>query len=94
MQQLKLIIRPVLMPFWWQDLLLALPRMLCGWLLALNFGAPKFGMPWSPEDRNLGLFEVAYWFPEDVAEYGGIFALFPAFLPGWAPSAKRWVVCF
>lgn len=67
------------MPYWWQDFLLAMPRMICGWLLAINFGAPKFGMPWSPADRNLGLFEVAYWFPEDVAEYGGVFALFPAF---------------
>ncbi len=72
-------IRPVLMPYWWQDLLLAFPRMICGWLLAFDFGASKFGMPWSPADRNLGLFEVAFWFPDDVAEYGGIFALFPAF---------------
>jgi putative oxidoreductase len=79
MQTLKSITAPVLMPFWWQDLLLALPRILCGGLLAFEFGAPKFGMPWSPADRNLGLFEVAFWFPDDVAGYGGIFALFPAF---------------
>jgi putative oxidoreductase len=79
MQTLKSFTAPVLMPFWWQDLLLASPRILCGWLLAVQFGAPKFGMPWSPSDKNLGLFEVAFWFPEDVAEYGGIFALFPAF---------------
>jgi putative oxidoreductase len=24
-------------------------------------------------------FEVAFWFPNDVAEYGGIFAMFPIF---------------
>lgn len=36
-------------------------------------------MPWSPVDKNLGLFEVAFWFPEDVKSYGGIFAMFPVF---------------
>jgi len=67
------------MPFWWQDFLLALPRIICGYLLTSDFGAAKFGLPWSPVDNNLGLFEVAFWFPKDVAAYGGIFALFPAF---------------
>ncbi|MEC3876830.1 DoxX family protein [Chryseobacterium salviniae] len=67
------------MPFWWQDLLLAIPRIVCGYLLTIDFGAAKFGLPWSPEDNNLSFFEVAYWFPNDVAEYGGIFAMFPAF---------------
>jgi putative oxidoreductase len=36
-------------------------------------------MPWSPADNNLGLFEVAFWFPNDVAHYGGIFAIAPVF---------------
>ncbi|VFB02526.1 DoxX [Chryseobacterium taihuense] len=67
------------MPFWWQDLLFAAPRIVCGYLLTSDFGAAKFGLPWSPEDTNLKFFEVAYWFPNDIAEYGGIFALFPAF---------------
>lgn len=67
------------MPFWWQDLLLAIPRIVCGYLLTVDFGAAKFGLPWSPEDNNLKFFEVAYWFPNDVAEYGGVFAIFPAF---------------
>lgn len=67
------------MPFWWQDLLLAIPRIVCGYLLTVDFGAAKFGLPWSPEDNNLKFFEVAYWFPNDVAEYGGIFNMFPAF---------------
>jgi putative oxidoreductase len=71
--------KPMLMPFWWQDLLLSVPRMVCGYLLAFDFGAAKFGMPWSPVDNNLGLFEVAFWFPVDVATYGGIFAMFPVF---------------
>ncbi len=67
------------MPHWWQDLLLAMPRVICGYLLTTSFGADKFGMPWSPADKNLGLFEIAFWFPGDVAQYGGIFARFPVF---------------
>lgn len=67
------------MPFWWHDLLFAIPRIVCGYLLTSDFGAAKFGLPWSPADNNLKFFEVAFWFPNDVAEYGGIFAMFPAF---------------
>lgn len=76
---MRRILLPLLLPHWWQDALLALPRVVCGYLLTSNFGAAKFGLPWSPPDNNLGLFEVAFWFPHDVAAYGGIFALFPAF---------------
>lgn len=67
------------LPYWWQDLLFAVPRIVCGFLLTANFGAAKFGLPWSPPENNLGLFEVAFWFPKDVAAYGGIFAIAPAF---------------
>lgn len=67
------------MPHWWQDLFLVLPRLVCGYLLTADFGSAKFGLPWSPVEKNLGFFEVAFWFPNDVAEYGGIFAAFPAF---------------
>ena len=67
------------MPYWTQDLLFAFPRIICGYLLAVNFGGSKFGMPWTPDEKNLALFEVAFWFPKDVASYGGLFALFPVF---------------
>ena len=75
----KKITKPILLPHWSQDLFLAIPRVVCGFLLTSSFGAAKFGMPWSPVDNNLGLFEVAFWFPNDVAEYGGVFAIAPAF---------------
>ena len=78
MKLLQKITNPILMPYWWQDLLIAIPRIVCGYLLTSNFGAAKFGLPWSPVDNNLGLFEVAFWFPKDVAGYGGIFAIAPA----------------
>ena len=76
---LRPLLEPVVLPHWWQDALLLLPRAVCGYLLTAEFGAAKFGLPWSPPDNNLGLFEVAFWFPQDVAAYGGIFALLPAF---------------
>ena len=79
MTLLQKITKPIIMPFWWQDFLTALPRIICGYLLASSFGADKFGLPWSPVDKNLGLFEVAFWFPNDVANYGGIFKMFPNF---------------
>lgn len=70
---------PTHLPRWWQDAMLLLPRLICGWWLMTDFGAAKFGLPWSPPEKNLGFFEVAFWFPNDVAEYGGIFKTFPAF---------------
>ncbi len=75
----KILIKPIQMPFWWQDLLFVIPRLVYGYLLTSDFGAAKFGLPWSPKDNNLGFFEVAFWFPNDIALYGGIFAKFPAF---------------
>lgn len=79
MKLLIKITKPILLPHWLQDLFLTLPRIICGYFLAFDFGAAKFGLPWSPVDANLGFFEVAFWFPNDVVEYGGIFALAPVF---------------
>lgn len=85
------------MPHWSQDLLLAIPRIVCGLLLTLDFGSSKFGLPWSPPENNLGFFEVAFWFPHDVADYGGIFAMFPAFFAWMGAFAEAvggiaWVI--
>ncbi|RSK44025.1 DoxX family protein [Hymenobacter rigui] len=85
---LRPLLKPIVLPHWWQDALLLLPRLVCGYLLAFEFGAVKFGLPWSPPDHNLGLFEVAFWFPQDVAAYGGIFALLPAFF-AWMGAASE-----
>ena len=73
-------IQPIVMPFIWQDFLLAIPRLLGGYWMTTYFGSPKFGLPWSDPDKNLSFLEVVYWFPTDVAEYGGIFALLAPFL--------------
>ena len=75
----KFITTPVLQTHWSIDLVFAIPRILCGLFLTAMFGADKFGMPWTAESQNLNLFEVAAWFPEDVASYGGIFSTAPIF---------------
>ncbi|MGB5236402.1 MAG: DoxX family protein [Flavobacteriaceae bacterium] len=76
---INILTSPILMNHWVADLFFAIARFLCGMLLALSFGADKFGVPWTADHRNLDLFEVAAWFPEDVASYGGIFAIAPVF---------------
>ncbi|MBK6364387.1 MAG: hypothetical protein IPF52_13175 [Saprospiraceae bacterium] len=62
--------------------------MVYGFLLATNFGAAKFGMPWSPEENNLGLFEVAFWFPGDVEAFGPPFSWFPVFFAWMAAFSE------
>lgn len=79
MKLITTITNPILMPHWLLDVLLTIPRITCGYLLTVEFGSPKFGLPWSNPDNGLGLFEVAFWFPQDVAQYGGIFAIAPVF---------------
>lgn len=79
---------PLPLPYLWQHFFLAIPRMVCGYLLTADFGAAKFGMPWSPPENNLGFFETAFWFPGDVAEFGGIFATFPIFFAWMAAFSE------
>lgn len=75
----KFIITPVVQKYWLADFLIAIPRICCGFWLTSMFGADKFGMPWTAATQNLNLFEVAAWFPDDVAQYGGLFAVAPVF---------------
>ncbi len=86
MHWLARLTRPLPLPHWGADLLVLAPRLICGYLLTKEFGAPKFGLPWSPADNNLGLFEVAFWFPGDVRDFGGPFAL--------APGVFAWMGAF
>ncbi|MBK8080287.1 MAG: DoxX family protein [Saprospiraceae bacterium] len=45
-------------------------------------------MPWSPEENNLGLFEVAFWFPGDVEAFGPPFSWFPVFFAWMAAFSE------
>lgn len=68
------IITPVYTSTWYSDLLLAVPRIIGCYFLAVNFGGSKFPTP--------------DWFVEDVSKFGGLFALFPAFFAWMAVLAE------
>jgi putative oxidoreductase len=70
------------------DALLAIPRVVAGLLLSIDFGSSKFGMPWSTSENELALFEVASWFPEDVANFGAPFSWAPVFF-AWIAAASE-----
>ncbi|MCR9132468.1 MAG: DUF2807 domain-containing protein [bacterium] len=70
------------------NLVLAFPRILAGLFLATMFGGDKFGVPWSLNNTELGLFEVATWFPEDVAKFGAPFSWAPLFF-AWMGAASE-----
>ncbi len=80
------LIKPVELPGIITNIFIAVPRIIGGLGLALYFGASKFGMPWTPEDKNLSLFEVSAWFPEDVEKFGIPFSLAPV-LFAWLAAA-------
>ncbi len=99
MKKILLKITKPIKPNWALELALAIPRVVYGYLLTVNFGSSKFGLPWSPADKNLGFFEVAFWFPNDIANYGGIFALLPVFFAWMAAFSEAvgglaWVLGF
>jgi putative oxidoreductase len=84
----KIIITPVDINGWVSNIFIAIPRIIGGLLLTIDFGASKFGMPWSDSEKNLSLFQVAPWFPKDVAEFGLPFSLAPVFF-AWMAAASE-----
>ncbi|MEO9483868.1 MAG: S41 family peptidase [Ekhidna sp.] len=68
------------------DAMVAIPRIICGLLLAFDFGSSKFGVPWSSND--LPFLGIPEWFVQDVATFGGIFALTPYFF-AWIAAASE-----
>ncbi len=79
-------LKPLPYPNWIAEILLALPRVLGGIVLTLEYGSSKFGVPWSNSEEPLGLFQVASWFPEDVANFGAPYS--------WAPHFLAWLAAF
>jgi len=69
------------------DIGIAIPRVIAGLSLSFEFGASKFGLPWSTTEE-MGLFQVASWFPEDVASFGAPFSLAP-WLFAWLGAASE-----
>ena len=71
----------------WKNIAIAIPRIIGGLLLCFEFGSSKFGMPWSTT-AEMGLLQVAGWFPEDVAKFGFPFSLSPLFF-AWIGAASE-----
>lgn len=90
--KIKALFRRIIIPYSTQnlfsDFLLAVPRILGGLILTLDFGSSKFGMPWTSSEQELALFEVAAWFPEDVAKFGFPFSSAP-WLFAWLGAASE-----
>ena len=84
----KKVITPVDIKGWISNILIAIPRIIGGLLLTIDFGASKFGMPWTDSEKNLSLFQVASWFPEDVAKFGIPFSIAPVFF-AWMAAASE-----
>jgi len=87
MDKLKEILKPVVFNRWYMDVGMAFPRIIAGLLLSFEFGSGKFGMPWSTNEE-LGLFQVATWFPEDVSNFGFPFSISPT-LFAWLAAASE-----
>jgi len=87
MMSLSKSIKPIVFDKWYLDAGIAIPRVIAGLMLSFEFGSSKFGMPWSANDE-LGLFQVASWFPEDVLKFGAPFSLAPK-LFAWLGAASE-----
>lgn len=73
------------------DAFLAIPRIVAGLVLSLGIGKNKFGMPWSPDDKELGLFQVSEGFVKYLSESELPFAAAPlvfAWLAGFAEAVS------
>lgn len=81
------VFQPLKFESWVSHVGIAIPRILAGLSLSFEFGASKFGLPWSTTEE-MGLFQVAAWFPEDVAAFGFPFTLAPGAL-AWMAAATE-----
>lgn len=82
------ITEPTYIKGWLSNIMIAIPRIVGGYFLTTNFGGSKFGMPWTDPEQGLALFQVAEWFPKDVAEFGLPFSLAPVFF-AWMAAASE-----
>jgi putative oxidoreductase len=83
-----LILKPAELKGWIAHFLIAVPRIIGGLILSLFYGSSKFGMPWTDPEKDLSLFQVAEWFPGDVAKFGAPFSLAPG-LFAWLAAASE-----
>ena len=71
----------ILTPFvandWYLNVFIKVPQVIIGAILAFHFGPNSFGMPWSPAEFNLQLFEVSPRFLKVAANFHSPFGEFP-----------------
>ena len=84
----KVAFKPAPVSGWIANIMISIPRVIGGLLLSIDFGSSKFGMPWTDQEQGLALFEIASWFPEDVAQFGVPFSLAPWFF-AWMGGASE-----
>ena len=65
---------------WYINVIIKVPRVIIGAILAFHFGPFSFGMPWSPSHLNLELFEVSPRFIGIVSNFYDPFGQFPYIL--------------
>jgi len=75
--QLKKLITPFRVDGLLANIILLIPRVIAGFLLAFVYAPVKFGTPWTPKSVDLGLFEVADWFVVSVTQFGTPFNIMP-----------------
>jgi len=76
---LKKLITPFRIDALMPNILVLIPRVITGYLLAFVFAVNKFGTPWTPKSTGLGFLEVSDWFVELVKQFGIPFSYMPEF---------------
>lgn len=79
---------PVKVKGWISNILLAVPRVGVGLILAFEMGVRKFGMPWTSADLDLSLFEVSDAFVSGVDSFGLPFSQAPGVF-AWLAAASE-----
>jgi hypothetical protein len=82
------------MPAWQQDAFLLIPRLICGYLLTSDFGAPKFGPPWSRLIITPIFLNLPFGSPTVLPNIAKSLKFFLYPLLGWTPLVKQWVAFF
>lgn len=78
---IKKILYRLTVPFvahdWYLNVLIKVPQVVVGAILAFHYGPRSFGMPWSPKELELSLFEVSQRFLEVASNFYEPFGQYP-----------------
>lgn len=80
--------RPIPINPWYADLLLAIPRIIASLILAFELGCNKFGVPWTPADKDLSFLQVSDGFVNAIANGIWPFSAAPLFFAWMAGMSE------